>query len=25
LRSLEKNPQQLLFGRKPAAPEYGGR
>lgn len=25
LRSLEKNPQQLLFGRKPALPEYGGR
>lgn len=25
LRSLERNPQQLLFGRKPALPEYGGR
>jgi phospholipid/cholesterol/gamma-HCH transport system substrate-binding protein len=25
LRSLEKNPQQLIFGRKPAAPEFSGR
>jgi phospholipid/cholesterol/gamma-HCH transport system substrate-binding protein len=25
LRSLEKNPQQLIFGKKPALPEYGGR
>ena len=25
LRSLERNPQQLLFGRKPATPEYSGR
>lgn len=25
LRSLEKNPQQLLFGKKPPIPEYGGR
>jgi phospholipid/cholesterol/gamma-HCH transport system substrate-binding protein len=25
LRSLEKNPQQLLFGKKPPMPEYGGR
>ena len=25
LRSLEKNPQQLIFGRKPAIPEYRGR
>jgi phospholipid/cholesterol/gamma-HCH transport system substrate-binding protein len=25
LRSLEKNPQQLLFGKKPAIPEYSGR
>ncbi|HEY8579457.1 MAG TPA: MlaD family protein [Beijerinckiaceae bacterium] len=25
LRSLESNPQQLLFGRRPAAPEYSGR
>lgn len=25
LRSLERNPQQLIFGRKPATPEYSGR
>jgi phospholipid/cholesterol/gamma-HCH transport system substrate-binding protein len=25
LRSLEKNPQQLLFGSKPTIPEYSGR
>lgn len=25
LRSLERNPQQLLFGKKPPIPEYGGR
>lgn len=25
LRSLERNPQQLIFGRKPATPEYTGR
>ncbi len=25
LRSLEKNPQQLLFGAKPKIPEYSGR
>lgn len=25
LRSFERNPQQLLFGRKPATPEYSGR
>lgn len=25
LRSLERNPQQLLFGRRPATPEYSGR
>ena len=25
LRSLEKNPQQLIFGSKPAIPEYSGR
>ena len=25
LRSLEKNPQQLLFGSKPSIPEYSGR
>jgi phospholipid/cholesterol/gamma-HCH transport system substrate-binding protein len=25
LRSLERNPQQLLFGGKPTVPEYGGR
>lgn len=24
LRSIERNPQQLLFGRKPATPEYSG-
>ncbi|MDJ1158497.1 MlaD family protein [Chelatococcus sp. SYSU_G07232] len=25
LRSLERNPQQLIFGSKPSLPEYGGR
>lgn len=25
LRSLERNPQQLIFGRKPSTPEYSGR
>ncbi|MDP2356844.1 MAG: MlaD family protein [Beijerinckiaceae bacterium] len=25
LRSLERNPQQLIFGRKPTTPEYSGR
>ena len=25
LRSFEKNPQQLIFGSKPALPEYSGR
>ena len=25
LRSIERNPQQLIFGRKPATPEYTGR
>lgn len=25
LRSLERNPQQLIFGRKPQTPEYRGR
>ena len=25
VRSLEKNPQQLLFGSKPSVPEYSGR
>ncbi|MCP8937291.1 MlaD family protein [Alsobacter sp. SYSU M60028] len=25
LRSLERNPQQLIFGAKPSIPEYGGR
>ena len=25
VRSLEKNPQQLIFGGKPAIPEYNGR
>ena len=25
VKSLEKNPQQLLFGAKPQAPEHGGR
>lgn len=25
VKSLEKNPQQLIFGAKPQAPEYGGR
>ena len=25
LRSFEKNPQQLLFGKKPTIPEYSGR
>jgi phospholipid/cholesterol/gamma-HCH transport system substrate-binding protein len=25
LRSLERNPQQLIFGGKPAIPEYNGR
>ncbi len=25
LRSLERNPQQLIFGRKPGTPEYSGR
>ncbi len=25
VRSIEKNPQQLIFGAKPQVPEYGGR
>lgn len=25
MRSLERNPQQLIFGRRPATPEYSGR
>ena len=25
VRSLEKNPQQLIFGAKPAVPEYSAR
>jgi phospholipid/cholesterol/gamma-HCH transport system substrate-binding protein len=25
VRSLEKNPQQLIFGGKPNLPEYNGR
>ncbi len=25
LRSIDKNPQQLIFGRKPELPEYSGR
>lgn len=25
LRSFERNPQQLLFGNRPAIPDYGGR
>jgi phospholipid/cholesterol/gamma-HCH transport system substrate-binding protein len=25
VKSLEKNPQQLIFGAKPQTPEYGGR
>jgi phospholipid/cholesterol/gamma-HCH transport system substrate-binding protein len=25
LRSIERNPQQLLLGRKPTVPEYSGR
>jgi len=25
VRSLEKNPQQLIFGAKPQVPEYGGK